>query len=174
MRAASALATDNSVKPKRPATSDNSSAISAHLSRVMTFSPEREPGGTRLVPLRSTGSRPRARSVVFGSSAVAGEFEQDAAAGLVGVLVAAVVQDHDPEAAARHDCNIGARIVEAAVLFEDRRLVATDDLPGQRLRIMRAHGVDALLRQVDGILERMVDRELTHIGGQEFRQIARR
>src|SRR5262245_37151919 len=82
---------------------------------------------------------------------VTGKFDHDVAADFVGILVPAVGQDHDAEFPAWHHPDIGGGIVEAAVLFNDRRLIAVADLPGERLRVAGADREDALLREVHGL-----------------------
>src|SRR5260370_36477195 len=75
-----------------------------------------------------------------------GKFEQDPAAGFIGILVAAVAEDHDAELPTWHYPYIGRRVVETAVFFDDGRLLV-GDLPGQRLRVAGASSKDVTLRQ---------------------------
>jgi hypothetical protein len=77
------------------------------------------------------------------------QLQQNAAADFVGILVAAVAEDHDAELPAWHHPDIGRCVVETAVLFDDGRRAADDDLSGQRLPVARADSHDGLLCQLD-------------------------
>src|SRR5919198_5510646 len=103
-----------------------------------------------------------------------GEIEHDAAADFVGILIAAIAQDHDAELAAWHHPDIGRCVVETTVLLDDDRLVSERDFPGQRLLIAPTDGHDALLSQDHRLSQRALDRQLPEIGGEKDGHVARR
>src|SRR5713101_4241061 len=80
------------------------------------------------------------------------ELAQEPAAELIGMLVATVEQDHDPELAARNHADIGRGIVETSGLVDDLKPAVVLQLPSHRLRVMRAEtektAVRALQRQL--------------------------
>jgi hypothetical protein len=59
---------------------------------------------------------PRARPILLTGG---GKFDQDPASRFIGVLVAAVAEDHDAEFPSWHHPDIGRGVVEAAVFFDD-------------------------------------------------------
>lgn len=66
--------------------------------------------------------------------------------------------DHDTEAVAWHHPDIGRRIVEAAVLFDDGRPAVGQDLPGQRLPAVRADAKNATVCQRHRVAQCRLDR----------------
>src|SRR5262249_13897265 len=129
----------------------------------------RRPAASRLIRARNTatrmsGSKPSGRC----------ELEQDSASDFVGILFAAVAEDHDAELAARHHPDIGGCVVETAVFFDDGRRVCAEDLPGWRLPVARADGPDVLLRQAHRLAQRPLDRQLAEISGEKDGHVARR
>src|SRR6266404_5128280 len=101
-----------------------------------------------------------------------GKFEQDPAAGFIGILVAAVAEDHDAELPTWHYPYIGRRVVETAVFFDDGRLLV-GDLPGQRLRVAGANSKDVTVRQRHHVTQRLLHRQLVEIGGEKGDHVAR-
>src|SRR6201984_3649230 len=87
---------------------------------------------------------PRARPILLTGG---GKFDQDPASRFIGVLVAAVAEDHDAEFPSWHHPYIGRCVVETAVLFDDGPRAVEDDLPGQSLSVARADSQDALVCQ---------------------------
>src|SRR5262249_28900709 len=102
------------------------------------------------------------------------ELEQDPAADFVGILLAAVAEDHDAELAARHHPDIGGCVVETAVFFDDGQRVPAENLPGQCLPALRANDPDVLVRQGHRLAQRPLDRQLAEIGGEKQGHVARR
>jgi len=94
-----------------------------------------------------------------------GKFEEDSSAGFIGILVAAVAEDHDAELPTWHHPDIGRGVVEAAVFFDDGRLPVRD-LPGQRLRVAGADAKDTTVRQRRRVMQRLVQRQFVEIGGE--------
>src|SRR5262249_33655820 len=99
---------------------------------------------------------------------------QDLAADFVGILLAAVAEDHDAEPAARHHPDIGGCVVETAVFFGDGRRVPAENLPGQRLPALRADYPDGPVRPGHPLAPRALDRQLAEIGGEKDGHVARR
>ena len=101
------------------------------------------------------------------------ELEQNAPADLVGILVAPIAEDHDAELPVRHHPDIGRCIVESAVLLDDGGPFPGDDLPGQRLPVVRADTQDAAVRQRHRLAQRPLERRIAEIGGEKERHVAR-
>src|SRR5262245_31870539 len=135
-------------------------------------------GGSNIssLPVRSATRRcaDRIGTSIACDLSVTRKLGHDPAANLVGIGVAAVAQDDDTNLPARHHPDIGGGIVEAAILLDGGRRVAVADLPGQRLRVARAHREYALLGQVHGYSEGGLDRHLAQIGRKKCGHVAYR
>src|SRR5262249_54429332 len=73
--------------------------------------------------------------------------QERAASDIVGMLIAAVDQDHYTELLAWDEPDIGRAVVEPARLVYDHRPAEVVDLPGQRLRDVLVDAEDATLRR---------------------------
>src|SRR5712692_6657150 len=90
-----------------------------------------------------------------------------------GGLPAAVRKDHDSKLVLWDKSDIGRRVVQAAILVDDREVSSFDDLPREALGEARINGEDALLGERHRRLQRTLVGELAEIGGQEHGHVAR-
>src|SRR6516162_5364194 len=88
-------------------------------------------------------------------------------------LLAAVCKYHDPELFLRDHADIGGSSAQPAILLDDARLCAADDLPGQCLSDIGVDCEDTVLRQCHCRLEWAVVGKLTQISGEEGGHVPR-